>query len=231
MYQTIINLMPPHTVYIEPFLGGGAILQRKRPAALTIGVDVDSDAIASFNEAELNAAKNAEACQYQFINRDGIEFLQSYSFTGQELVYCDPPYLSQTRRSARPMYRFDLSDDEHTTLLDILAALPCMVMISGYWSDLYASKLTAWHPTSFEAMTRGGTLATEWVWCNFPKPVALHDYRYLGKNYRERERIKRKTHRWMNRLQTMPTLERQALITALSSDLTSNDGVGQHRQK
>jgi DNA adenine methylase len=23
VYQTIINLMPPHTVYIEPFLGGG----------------------------------------------------------------------------------------------------------------------------------------------------------------------------------------------------------------
>jgi hypothetical protein len=32
VYQTIINLMPPHDVYIEPFLGGGAIMRQKRPA-------------------------------------------------------------------------------------------------------------------------------------------------------------------------------------------------------
>ena len=31
-FQKIINLMPPHEVYIEPFLGGGAILRKKLPA-------------------------------------------------------------------------------------------------------------------------------------------------------------------------------------------------------
>ncbi len=40
--------------------------------------------------------------------------------------------------------------------------------------------------------------------------IALHDYRYLGEDFRERERIKRKKQRWVNRLQTMPVLERQA---------------------
>ena len=34
VYQTIINLMPPHDVYIEPFWGGGAIKRQKRPGAL-----------------------------------------------------------------------------------------------------------------------------------------------------------------------------------------------------
>ena len=64
-------------------------------------------------------------------------------------------------------------------------------------------------------MTRGGRLATEWVWMNYADPVALHDYRYLGEDFRERERIKRKTQRWVNRLQTMPLLERRALLAAL----------------
>ena len=41
-------------------------------------------------------------------------------------------------------------------------------------------------------MTRGGRLATEWVWMNYPEPIALHDYRYLGEDFREREPIKRK---------------------------------------
>ncbi len=40
-------------------------------------------------------------------------------------------------------------------------------------------------------MTRGVPLATEWLWCNFPPPVALHDYRHLGASYRERiQRLK-----------------------------------------
>ena len=45
VYQAIINRMPPHQVYLEPFLGGGAILRLKRPAALNIGVDLDKQVI------------------------------------------------------------------------------------------------------------------------------------------------------------------------------------------
>ena len=40
-------------------------------------------------------------------------------------------------------------------------------------------------------MTRGVRLATEWLWCSFPPPVALHDYRDLGASCRERGRNKR----------------------------------------
>ena len=39
---------------------------------------------------------------------------------------------------------------------------------------------------------------------------------YLGDNFRERERIKRKRKRWVNRLQSMPILERQALLAAMT---------------
>ena len=45
VYQRLISLMPPHDVYIEPFLGGGALLRRKRPARLTIGLDLDPQVI------------------------------------------------------------------------------------------------------------------------------------------------------------------------------------------
>src|SRR5579883_1311551 len=48
VYQQIINRMPPHSVYIEPFLGGGAIMRLKRPAALNIGIDRDPRVIAHF---------------------------------------------------------------------------------------------------------------------------------------------------------------------------------------
>ncbi|ODS30416.1 MAG: D12 class N6 adenine-specific DNA methyltransferase [Candidatus Scalindua rubra] len=44
----------------------------------------------------------------------------------------------------------------------------------------------------------------------------LHNYRYLGDTFRERERIKLKSERWIRRLKTIPVLERQALLSAIS---------------
>jgi|SRR6266446_8517221 len=230
VYQTIINRMPPHDVYIEPFLGSGAVLRYKRPARLNIGIDLDPQVIQQWqactarnDDASGGIAKNDDTAgviaeygeaRFQFQEGDGLAFLTSYPFTGHELVYCDPPYLHETRSDTN-IYRFEMDDAQHVALLDTIRTLPCMVMISGYWSYLYASALEDWHRISFQTMTRGGRLATEWLWCNYPEPVALHDYRYLGDDFRERERIKRKKQRWVNRLRSMPILERQALLAAI----------------
>ena len=40
-YQRYINLMPPHEVYIESHLGGGAIMRYKREAKRNIGIEID----------------------------------------------------------------------------------------------------------------------------------------------------------------------------------------------
>jgi DNA adenine methylase len=211
VYQTIINLMPPHEVYIEPFLGSGAILRMKHPALRTIGIDRDPDALKQF---ESLTAGNDDAAGATVINGDAFTFLSTYRFTGHELVYCDPPYLHDTR-GRHDLYRYELSQADHMRLLEIIQTLPCMVMISGYWSNLYADALKDWNSTRFQAMTRGRKMATEWLWYNYPEPIALHDYRFLGENFRERERIKRKKQRWTDRLQTMPILERRALLAAM----------------
>jgi DNA adenine methylase len=231
VYQRLINLMPPHTVYIEPFLGGGAILRRKKPASLNIGIDRDPQVIRAWQAC---TAENDDASggiagpddtagrmagthpeRFRFAVGDGITFLQSYPFRGGELVYCDPPYLRATRRRSN-LYRYEMTDTQHKALLAIITTLPCMVMISGYASALYQETLRSWNSIRFQAMTRGGRVATEWLWYNYPAPLALHDYSYLGDTFRERERIKRKKHRWVNRLQTMPILERRALLAAIS---------------
>ena len=152
---------------------------------------------------------------FQFQTGDGLAFLRAYPFAGDELVYCDPPYLFETRSSKRSRYAHELGDmDEHRALLGILTGLPCMVMVSGYWSRLYADRLRHWHSIRFQAMTHGGP-RTEWLWSNFAEPVALHDYRHLGAGFRERERIKRKKQRWTARLHRLPMLERQALLAAI----------------
>jgi DNA adenine methylase len=220
VFQTIINLMPPHKVYIEPFLGGGAILRLKRPAALNIGIDLAPSTIATLREASGKIATSGEASSsvFRIEQGDAFQFLKSYPFSGEELVYCDPPYMLETR-SRKNLYQFEMSDRQHARLLAIVTKLRCQVMISGYWTELYAEKLATWNSTNFQAVTRSGRMATEWLWFNFPAPIALHDYRYLGNDFRERERIKRKIQRWTRRLKIMPVLERRALLAAL--DLAS----------
>jgi len=39
VFQRLINLMPPHEVYIETHLGGDAVMRNKRPAERNIGLE------------------------------------------------------------------------------------------------------------------------------------------------------------------------------------------------
>jgi DNA adenine methylase len=240
VYQRIINLMPPHRVYIEPFLGSGAIMRLKRPAEFNIGVEIDGGALENFRAAALagnvvarvtsdlamcdrvpdvdprQISRSAPAPAFRFENADGLEFLERYRFKGQELVYCDPPYLLATRSSGK-LYRCEMNEQHHQRLLRCIRRIPAPVIISGYWSQMYASALKGWNSVAFNATTRG-RLATEWLWFNYPEPTALHDYSFLGVGFRERERIKRKKQRWTARLRRLPMLERQALLSVIEAE-------------
>ena len=119
--QPIIAMMPPHDIYIETHLGGGAIMRRKPPALRNIAIDINPKPLSVF-ECDYPVEK-IHGCAHQF--------LSAYSYRGRELVYCDPPYLHHTRSSGR-RYRFDYEQQDHIELLEILKALPCSVILSGY---------------------------------------------------------------------------------------------------
>ena len=206
VYQRIINQIPPHKVYIETHLGGVAIMRHKRLAESNIGIDRDSAVISSWKEINK---------PIKLFQQDALEFLESYNYTGDEFVYLDPPYLRNTRKSKRDIYRYEYSERDHIKLLSKIIDLPCYVMISGYWSDLYANILKDWRTLSFKARDKSGNSVTEWIWMNYAPPNQLHDYHYLGQDYREREKIRRKLGRWQKKISQLPVLERQALLSDL----------------
>lgn len=57
------------------------------------------------------------------------------------------------------------------------------------------------------------TLKATTVFLNLFKK--LHDYRYLGETFRERQQIRRRIERLKTRIENLPPLERNALLTAL----------------
>ena len=200
--QPIIALMPPHDTYIETHLGGGAIMQRKPPALRNIAIDLDPAPLARF------------ACGYPVEKVHGCahRFLREFDFHGRELLYCDPPYLQQTRRSAR-RYRFDYEEQDHVALLDLLRSLPCSVILSGYPSVLYDELLGDWRTLELQVMNQAG-VRTEKLWFNFA-PDRVHWPAYAGRNFTHRQSIKRKAASWGRRYQAMPPAERLAVLASI----------------
>lgn len=214
-FQRIINLMPPHRVYIETHLGGGAVLRHKRPAERSIGIEIDPQVVRRWGE------RPSAIPGLQIWEGDALVFLRGFSFAGDELVYADPPYLRTTRRRDR-CYRFDYEDEDHVALLGELRRLPCAVILSGYASRLYADLLQGWHTHALTVATHTG-LRTEYLWCNFEPPSCLHDHRYIGDDFRERERVRRRVDRWLERLERMAPLERNALLTEVTQRFAAPD--------
>jgi hypothetical protein len=210
--QAIINQQPPHDTYIEPFAGHAAVFRAKRPALNSILIDQDPACIAWLGE-HTNG-------NVSYLVADALAWLTGRIFSRQTLIYCDPPYLIRSRSGQRRRYPYELELEQHERLLEILTSLPCMVQISSYDDQLYSRRLSAWRHITFQAMSRGGP-RTEHLWLSYPEPKALHTYQHLGENYRERERIKRKTGRWTRRLASLPDLERLALYSALSETITA----------
>lgn len=200
-YQHIINVLPPHTTYIETHLGGGAVLRKKKPANTNIGVDRDPAIIRSWRRLFPSLASYVEA--------DAVEFLESQRLTDDVLLYCDPPYLPATRRRVQ-VYRHDYAERDHVRLLETLRRLPCQIVISGYPSALYDEWLPDWNSQTYLAKAHDG-VRQEKIWFNFDPPARLHDTRYLGRDFRERQTIRRRLERLQRRISELSPQERLLL--------------------
>lgn len=214
-YPHLINLMPPHTQYIECYLGGGAVMRKKKTASKQIGIEIDTETCRKWERAGVD--------NFELIQGDALKILPELKVDKNTLIYADPPYHPETRKRQK-VYRHDYSSEDHINLLTTLKNLNCMVIISGYYSKLYADLLKDWNCHSFDAKTHQG-MQTEWVWFNFPIPTELHDCRFLGSNFRERETIKRRHNNLKKRISQLPLIEQNALRSWLNESLQHRNTI------
>lgn len=208
--QWIINKMPVHDVYIEPFCGCAVVASLKKMAMVdNILIDKNIELISSL-KTFYSSSDN-----FTVLNMDCFSVLDTFisDYVGQDkkvLVYFDPPYLPEVRSDyVGSQYEHELTMLQHKQLLslmrDKLLQFPknLYFMISGYKSDLYMSMLEHFSYFEFQTMSRGG-VRTESLWTSFnPDEYIKHQYDYVGSTFTERQRIKRKCDRWVSKFQKL----------------------------
>lgn len=254
MAATIVSLLPPHRLYVEPFAGSAAVLLAKAPSKHELLNDTDGNVVAFYQAMreqpdELRrvltltpySRQEYEACAdlgphvplveraRRFVvrasqshnaagaagspgwalsttrnqsrpgtfagavdrldavaarlrrvyveNRDAVEVIAQHGRYADAVVYADPPYLRETRRTVgASAYRNDAhSPEEHERFLAALSACQATVVLSGYDSPLYRSWLAGWTrvPVAIgkPSANRGGirqTAADEVLWIKEP---------------------------------------------------------------
>jgi DNA adenine methylase len=241
VYQTIINQIRPHETFIAPFLGHCAITRLKKPAEQTIALDLDKRIVNRWQEY----LEKEEITWMEVFQLDAIGFLESL-FSGyseewgkslvhlggrhsnlrhiipqKTTIYLDPPYPLWTRKSQTSLYRHEMTKEDHIRMLAAVRGLSEAgfdILISTYPNDLYKAQLKGWRKIEYKGRTRHGQ-ATEWLFMNYTNSEGLlHDYSYVGKDYRERENIARKKKRWADGLKKLPVYERNAILSHIREE-------------
>lgn len=219
VYHKIINQMTPHDCYIEPCAGSAAIYRKKKEAGINIIGEANPKVFYSLKRELMNNHPDTIMCHqdYRETIESGLRTLSNRIF-----IYMDCPYPMESRRSTKDIYgAFEWSKKDHIEMLEYFKNLDkkyksdrrtCVHwMISSYPNELYDKELSSYRRMEFMASTHGG-VSTEVIYMNYKEPDRLHDYQYIGKDWIDRQRIKRKASRTVKKLKNMPRLERLAIL-------------------
>jgi DNA adenine methylase len=75
-------------------------------------------------------------------NRPAIDMIKLNNTKGS-LLYLDPPYLPETRTTLKA-YEFEMTNEDHEELAQVLKKFKGKVLISGYYSETYRKLYQGW---------------------------------------------------------------------------------------
>lgn len=125
-------------------------------------------------EKIMQAAERLRGVQIE--NMPAVELVKRFNYE-KVLIYCDPPYMLETRRGKQ--YRCEMSDSDHEQLLKVLLEHKGPVLISGYDTELYQEMLKGWRRVETVAYSQVCSKKQEVLWMNFEPPenqMSLADY-------------------------------------------------------
>lgn len=118
-------------------------------------------------EKIMQAAERLRGVQIE--NRPAIELIKRFNFKNV-LIYCDPPYMLETKHGKQ--YRCEMDNKEHEELLEVLLQHKGPAIISGYDTALYRDMLGKWKRQENTAYSQVCSKKREVIWMNF-EPVNI----------------------------------------------------------
>lgn len=118
-------------------------------------------------EKIMQAAERLRGVQIE--NRPAVELIKRFNYENV-LIYCDPPYMLETRHGKQ--YRCEMDAEDHEELLEALLRHKGPVLISGYDTELYQEMLRKWERRENVSYSQVCSKKKEVLWMNF-KPANI----------------------------------------------------------
>lgn len=124
----------------------------------------------------IQAAERLRGVQIE--NRPAVELIKRFNYPNV-LIYCDPPYMLETRNGKQ--YRCEMDARGHEELLKALLKHKGPVLISGYDTDLYNEMLKGWTKVQNVYYSQTHSKKCEVLWMNFkPDNVQVNLFDFMG---------------------------------------------------
>jgi len=202
-YQKIISEIPRCDRFIEVMCGSAFISSKIKGNATIIINDVDTAVVSKINLPRCKKENQSYEC-----------IIDKYDFGEKTVFYFDPPYLMETRSYQGQLYKFDWSKQDHKKFIAKVLTVKSNCMISHFPCSMYDKAFKSWRKIYYNRMTRAG-VREECLYMNFKQPALLLDYRYVGADYIDRQRIKRKVEKLIARLNNLAGQERAAILSSI----------------
>lgn len=206
VYQSIINLIPECSVFCEAFAGSAQlsyILSSIVPGCKYFLNDINKSIIDNY--AFTSATK---------FNLDAISFM-SYivnNYYNSSVIFLDPPYHHDSRPNNKSLYEYEMSDMDHIALLNYISGSTLKIILIHPINCIYDSLIDlGWCYKDIRIRYNNKT-SNERIYFNYHIPDKLLTYTFIGDNFTDRQRIKRKIDKLTNKLLLLPVRERNALI-------------------
>ena len=217
-FQNIISQVSKCNIFIDAMAGNGGIASHISNAGIIVINDIDTGIVSKWKDL-IDKNNTGHPGKIILENLDYWDLIVKYDIARSETVffYFDPPYLLSTRKSKKPLYKYEWSEADHKQFLSLAPTVKSNCMISAYENDLYNKMLKGWNKYFFKSQTRNGQ-RIECLYMNYEQSNILQDFSHVGKDYLDRQRLKRKISRWLNKLKQLPPLERTMIINSIINE-------------
>ena len=148
------------------------------------------------------------------------KYSHSLSFTGCDSIFVRLILRFAKHESARCS---DPGTSGVANMIDVLSSPVGNVSLLRPAEQFFDEMLAGWNCKKFEAATHSG-IREECLWFNYEPPTELHDARYLGDNFRERQTTKRRLQRLQSKVIAMDAVERTAFMQWMREEFSFQTG-------